>query len=63
MLAVYVRRSMVRVPLFCMEVTAKSQARAVRAIYVSDGFTHEDEAMHAPSNKHVLYIGVPGCGR
>jgi sulfite reductase beta subunit-like hemoprotein len=29
--------------------TAKSQARAVNAIYVSDGLTQEFEAMHAPS--------------
>src|SRR5690606_25962967 len=29
--------------------TAKSTARAVRAMYVSDGFTHEPEVIHAPS--------------
>ena len=29
--------------------TAKSQARAVSAMYVSDGFTHEEDTMQAPS--------------
>lgn len=34
---------------FFISDTAKSQARAVSAIYVSDGFTQEEETMHAPS--------------
>jgi hypothetical protein len=32
-----------------MAETAKSQARAVSAMYVSDGLTQEDETMQAPS--------------
>ena len=31
--------------------TAKSQARAVSAMYVSDGFTQEEETMQAPSGR------------
>src|SRR5207249_241238 len=34
---------------FLSSETAKSQARAVSAIYVSEGFTHAAEVMHAPS--------------
>jgi hypothetical protein len=32
-----------------ISLTAKAAARAVRAMYVSDGFTHEAEVMAAPS--------------
>src|SRR5258708_2273039 len=35
---------------FFISETAKSQARAVKAMYVSDGFTHEADVMHAPSD-------------
>src|SRR5215471_723162 len=34
---------------FSISETAKSQARAVSAMYVSDGFTQEEETMQAPS--------------
>src|SRR5204863_8998235 len=34
---------------FLSSETAKSQARAVRAMYVSEGFTQAAEVMHAPS--------------
>src|ERR1700746_699906 len=34
---------------FFISDTAKSQARAVSAMYVSDGFTQEEDTMHAPS--------------
>ncbi|PRY27393.1 hypothetical protein CLV58_13326 [Spirosoma oryzae] len=34
---------------FFISFTAKSAARAVSAIYVSDGFTHEADVIQAPS--------------
>src|SRR5229473_3769376 len=34
---------------FFIAETAKSHARAVSAMYVSEGFTHEEETMQAPS--------------
>ena len=34
--------------------TAKSAARAVSAMYVSEGFTHADDVMHEPSVTKTL---------
>ena len=38
-----------------MAETAKSQARAVNAMYVSDGFTQEEDTIHAPSVKNKFF--------
>src|SRR5713226_7250855 len=45
---------------FLSAETAKSQARAVNAMYVSDGFTHEEDTMQAPS---VINKFFASCAR
>src|SRR5437763_17085402 len=45
---------------FFISDTAKSQARAVSAMYVSDGFTQEEETMHAPSVRNRFLASCAG---
>src|SRR5260370_468295 len=40
---------------FLSSETAKSQARAVKAMYVSDGLTQEEETMQAPSVRNKFF--------